>query len=352
MSKTLQLSIPEPCHEDWNKMTPTDKGRFCAACKKDVVDFTNMNNAQLVAFFRKKASSNVCGRFYNDQLNTDIPIPTKRILWAKYFFQITLPAFIASGKLMAQGEPKMLLKENKDVIVVVAGGVKKKEQKNAPLQTTTVKGQVTDEQGNGIAYATIINNKNKAGISADSLGNFTLQDVHLTEGSEYTVSAAGFSPAIVFASRINYNTSLQVKLVANNTLKEVVVRTNFSIRCSRTTGGAVSIVTKKDIVNIKPISSITSIPLLRDNAIKLYPNPVQINKNITLNFNNDTVAKYRYQILSMDGKLVTTGIKDCLTGNTILNLTIDNRFTAGTYILQLQNETGHNKQSVKFVVQH
>ena len=32
--------IPEPCHENWNKMTPQEQGRHCAVCSKVVVDFT------------------------------------------------------------------------------------------------------------------------------------------------------------------------------------------------------------------------------------------------------------------------------------------------------------------------
>ncbi len=350
MSKTLQLSIPEPCHEDWNQMTPTDKGRFCASCQKDVVDFTNMNNAQLIKFFRKKASSNVCGRFYNDQLNTEIPIPTKRIPWAKYFFQITLPAFIASGKLMAQGAPKMLLKENKDVIVVIAGGVKKKEQKKAPLQTTTVKGQVTDEQGNGIAYATIINNKNKAGISADSLGNFTLQDVHLTEGSEYTISAVGFSPAIVFASRINNNTPLQVQLMANNTLNEVVVKPSRGYGCDRRTviaGGAMSVISK----TIYTSNVLPDLVEKQAETFTVFPNPVKRNTNITVSLNTTNKGKYRYNILSIDGKTMATGIKEFTEGKNMMTVLIDQRFSAGNYIIQLQHEKGKQQHSTKFIVQ-
>lgn len=32
----LQLSISEPCHENWHNMTPTEQGRFCNACAKEV----------------------------------------------------------------------------------------------------------------------------------------------------------------------------------------------------------------------------------------------------------------------------------------------------------------------------
>jgi hypothetical protein len=53
MSRQIQMTIPQPCDENWGDMTPTEKGRFCASCCKQVIDFTNMSDSQLAAFFRK-----------------------------------------------------------------------------------------------------------------------------------------------------------------------------------------------------------------------------------------------------------------------------------------------------------
>jgi hypothetical protein len=35
-----RIHFPEPCHEDWEKMLPDDRGRHCAACDKKVHDLT------------------------------------------------------------------------------------------------------------------------------------------------------------------------------------------------------------------------------------------------------------------------------------------------------------------------
>src|SRR4051794_32739861 len=91
--KKLNLSIPEPCHENWDRMTTDAKGKFCGSCQKSVVDFTTMSDRQLGEFFKKTTGSN-CGRFHEDQLHRDIEIPKKRIPWVKYFFQFTWPAFV------------------------------------------------------------------------------------------------------------------------------------------------------------------------------------------------------------------------------------------------------------------
>src|SRR6476661_1854652 len=107
MSKKIQLTIADPCHENWDQMTQAEKGRFCASCQKQVIDFTGMSDSQLAAFFKKPSGGSVCGRFYQDQLERDIEIPKKRIPWVKYFFQFTLPAFLVSMKATAQGNVKV-----------------------------------------------------------------------------------------------------------------------------------------------------------------------------------------------------------------------------------------------------
>jgi hypothetical protein len=64
----LQISIPKPCHEDWNKMTPNEKGSFCSKCAKTVIDFTKKTNEEIKNFLTEKSEKKICGRFMNDQL--------------------------------------------------------------------------------------------------------------------------------------------------------------------------------------------------------------------------------------------------------------------------------------------
>lgn len=106
MAKYLQIQIPKGCEESWDAMQQQQHGKFCNSCQNTVIDFIRMTDEQLVQFFKKR-KDNVCGRFTSDQLNTDIPIPAKRIPWLKYFFQITIPAFLFSSKIMAQGKVKV-----------------------------------------------------------------------------------------------------------------------------------------------------------------------------------------------------------------------------------------------------
>jgi hypothetical protein len=79
MKTYYSISIPEPCHEDWNKMTPKDKGRFCDSCSKTVIDFTKMNSNEIQDFMTQNQGQRICGHFKQTQLESihlHVPIQT------------------------------------------------------------------------------------------------------------------------------------------------------------------------------------------------------------------------------------------------------------------------------------
>ena len=60
--------ISKPCKENWNAMTPTQKGAFCAQCAKEVTDFSTLtHNETKIALFQQREGE-LCGRFREPQL--------------------------------------------------------------------------------------------------------------------------------------------------------------------------------------------------------------------------------------------------------------------------------------------
>ena len=95
----MKISINEPCHENWDKMTPNDKGAFCLSCQKSVVDFSNKTINEIKDYFRKKTDSEiVCGRFDERQLDalTFDDFFNNFIKW-KYFQKAALIVFFVFG---------------------------------------------------------------------------------------------------------------------------------------------------------------------------------------------------------------------------------------------------------------
>ncbi|MGK0436038.1 MAG: hypothetical protein ACJAX0_000267 [Flavobacteriales bacterium] len=64
----MKLSISKPCHENWNEMTVTQKGKFCGSCQIEVTDFSKMTKIEIKEFFINNATNNTCGRFEARQI--------------------------------------------------------------------------------------------------------------------------------------------------------------------------------------------------------------------------------------------------------------------------------------------
>lgn len=99
MSSQIKISIPEPCHENWNRMSPNEKGRFCSVCAKGVIDFTTQSKDEIQDYFRQHNGEKVCGRFNNEQLNRfDIQIPAAVLQQKRTFNKAFLLAlFVVMG---------------------------------------------------------------------------------------------------------------------------------------------------------------------------------------------------------------------------------------------------------------
>ena len=68
----ISLTVPEPCHEDWNKMKLKNNGKYCGACNKTVIDFTTWEKKDIIKYLQNK-NKNVCGHFKSLQLAVKIP---------------------------------------------------------------------------------------------------------------------------------------------------------------------------------------------------------------------------------------------------------------------------------------
>jgi hypothetical protein len=121
MERDFKITIPKPCHENWDTMTPRDNGRFCMSCSKTVVDFTTMLPDEVQHFFIQNKNTSICGRFKKSQLDTiTIQIPS-RVLYTQthYSKMFLLALFIAMGTTLFSCADKDGNKKKIDKIEVV-----------------------------------------------------------------------------------------------------------------------------------------------------------------------------------------------------------------------------------------
>jgi hypothetical protein len=278
--KKINLSIPKPCHEDWDQMTQVEKGKFCDSCQKVVVDFTKMRDRELAVFF-KKSSGSVCGRFQQEQLNHDINIPRKRIPWVKYFFQFTLPTFLISLKTYGQKEK---LAQHKEIVTNCLSGTigMVAVTSNKKQDLIDITGKVVDENGNGIAYATVAS-KSDAVSTCDSAGNFSIKADRDRKISLVASSIGYKSKELV----LHDGSPVTIKLEVSQLSGEVVVIAGF--------------------VSYKPPKPISLIKQIRDTAFShfsVFPNPAHTNSSFTINTKKMKRSDYIFSIINLNGAVI------------------------------------------------
>lgn len=128
MKQSILINIPNPCHENWDRMTATEKGRFCGNCSKEVTDFSIMTDQQIFSHL-SKSKERVCGHFSAGQLDraiTEPAKPIKKTFWA-VLFSFILP-FIVVNKTKAQQKIKPPVEQERATIGEVIATFKKDRQ--------------------------------------------------------------------------------------------------------------------------------------------------------------------------------------------------------------------------------
>lgn len=346
MSKKIHLTIPEPCHEDWNKMTPVQQGRFCGSCQKQVTDFTGMSDAQLIAFFKKPSTGSVCGRFMPDQLQRDVIVPRKRIPWIKYFFQFALPAFLISTKVSAQGKVRMVVGDT--ILTTENKSIKKQETIiRTEEKKSIITGRVVDEMGEGIAFASVIIKGTGTGTASDNAGYFSLAIPAKQPKIILVNSSVGFEVTEHTIDLKNVQPNLLIKMKPMNTLGEVVVTTASTITCSRQViiAGGVSIRREVFVWDTlyNKITSLVTRP-------KVYPNPVKLNSLLTVDIGKHKAGTHSFQFFSVAGQLIST--KEIWMDENMRSIQLQiPAVSSGTYFLKIINKESGKFTSEKIIVE-
>jgi hypothetical protein len=166
----MKLSIPNPCRQSWAEMNPAEKGRFCAACEKTVVDFTFRSDKEIIDHL-KTANGKVCGRFQMEQLNKELVYSYMQNFRFRRFMAFLFGGISAFGAAYAQQDSAR--KDNSGYISTL---------KNAPqtsvLKTPSrirVRGIVGDKKtGEPLPFVAVTVKGTTTGVNSDFDGMFTL----------------------------------------------------------------------------------------------------------------------------------------------------------------------------------
>jgi hypothetical protein len=158
--QAISVSIPTPCHENWDLMSPHEQGKYCMVCSKAVIDFTQMTDTEIIRAIQK-SSQTICGRLDEQQLDSlrpkyQLPKKMKVFLYAlAVAFLIELPT-----EVFAQ-IPSDTISSN-------------------ILQSGEIYGRVMDEKAQPLDFATVqilVKDKIINGAKTDINGNFRVKNL-------------------------------------------------------------------------------------------------------------------------------------------------------------------------------
>jgi hypothetical protein len=336
MAKHVQLSVNNPCQENWENMSPSEKGRFCGSCQKQVVDFTSMTDTQIATFFKRPSTGSVCGRFMQDQLERDFEIPRKRIPWIKYFFTVALPAFLVSRS--AAQEPKTTIKGDTTAVVscdrspVLMGKIAfPRPQESGSLG---IRGRVLDYAGTPIAGASVVIKGTTIGTAADTEGNFQFTNVNAKGDIVLIATAIGYNLQEEKVNSSNSTADIRLEL-QQAVMGDIVVVGMISPRRAK----------KKKVPVINELASDSS-----SKFVKAFPNPITAGDPLTIQCRKMVKGDYSFELINLGGQIMQynemriENEKQSLQLNTPL-------VKPGTYFLKITNKATRKSVTDKIVIQ-
>jgi hypothetical protein len=199
MKSKIKIAIQNPCHENWQAMSATEKGRFCTSCQKNVFDFTTASDRQIVEAYNK--DKNLCGRFLNTQLNRDLVKPKEKSgIWLATTSAIISFLALGNQKLAAQETVKTEQTPNKVLLgePAVVQSTEKPEKK--------ITGIVKDKSGPMPGAEVIVKGTRKS-TQTDFDGAFSIK---VTKGDTLIISFMGMiSEKIIIGDNYTYTITLK-----------------------------------------------------------------------------------------------------------------------------------------------
>lgn len=178
MSLPIRISIPNPCHENWDDMTPADKGRFCASCQKTVLDFTNASDREIASVL--KNSKNACGRFRANQLDRRLIVPKeKSSFWVAASAAVISFLTIGNNVVSAQTpvNTEQQVSETYEII-----------HKQVDSNKRTISGTVVDSEKLPIPGSNILIKGGQQSVQTDLDGKFLIE---VSEGGVIQIEFIG-----------------------------------------------------------------------------------------------------------------------------------------------------------------
>ncbi len=159
IQEQIQITIPTPCHENWNAMTTKEQGRHCVVCDKVVVDFSSMRDEEVLNYL-KNHTGRICGRVKEEQLyqQSSFTLPKK----VKVFLYSLAMVFLLGVSDIAVAQTQTTIDTTHHV------------------NSGEIHGRVTSNKGEGLDFASVTISQFgvvKGGAKTDANGYFKIKNL-------------------------------------------------------------------------------------------------------------------------------------------------------------------------------
>ena len=220
MMKDLQtkITIAKPCTQNWAEMEKEADFGFCTVCSKNVIDFTNYSNAEIISVLTQ-ASASVCGRLTVAQLNQlnyySLVMPANRN-WIKYLGVLAIGAAIFTQDASA-AIPRVVTE------ISIGTGEKRAEK---PLMVNKITGRILDPNKKPVAGIRLVILNTSYYATTDQNGQYEilLKNNLNIKNNKMSVQSARYSAILI----INYTKVKQNDLMLKDEpmiMGEIVIPT-------------------------------------------------------------------------------------------------------------------------------
>jgi len=307
--KALTLTVPEPCGENFNKMTPVKGGKFCDSCEKTIVDFRTMSDYQILRFY-KENNGKICGVFNQKQLNRAMPFPMEVAPSKNWKAVAALAAgLLFSGGLVSQTTIPTIGKTTATTQIINKG----EQPKASTTPNQTIKGRV--------------------------IANFELIVPANLKEIEVTVSYTGYeSQTLLFNEKYAIpNKPIDIELTSPfHNMEQMImgIMIAYDLEEAPICGG-------DEIVELEEIPEITpnvTIPkgISTENQLTVFPNPF-IN-SLKASYDYPEKGDYLFHLYDTNGRLLFAKSYHLLKGKQTVEVDIATQNLGdGIYILQVSD---------------
>ncbi|WP_116127882.1 carboxypeptidase-like regulatory domain-containing protein [Lewinella sp. IMCC34183] len=327
----LRISVPEPCHADWHRMTPVgDNRRHCASCDKQVTDFSWMTDREIHQLVTS-AGGNLCGRFRRDQLDRPIrAYVAPRTGWRAVAAGAGL---LLGGGLAGQAAPGAPAVDSLPPAPALCLPVSPDIAPPASTARNLV-GTVTDAEGVPLIGTTVRVAGTETGTVADLDGNFRISP---SVGQRVVLSYLGYEPLEVPVLEQDAGEPETPKRYvlspATNELESVTV---VAGRVEYTLGRAIAVTYQTYSEEEEPVKATS--------GLSVYPSPFtdRLNVHFPAGDAPGVAATITPQLFAPDGRMLREWPPQTYVGGTVpIELALGSlRLAPGSYILRLTDRSG------------